>query len=278
MVNNENVEYLYHYTSIESLALILKNHTIRLNSLTEMDDKQEQKTQDVENLGRFVFVSSWTSDAEESIPMWKMYTSPQSGVRIKLRKNPFKWHGTNVAEFNKTFGITPSNDSDNVSELNTFLCLTDMFKQGAYSQQGFNGDILIEVKYTSESSLLEPKVLETDGQSLTLSFGALGKYKNTHWKFQHEWRYLMTFIPFSLGGSIEEAFARFNVAGTKMAMGKEFLPFKHYDLVIDDSCYREIEITISPQMTAGNYVALEALVEKYNPSAKICESGLKNLI
>ena len=52
----EEIEYLYHYTSIESLALILKNKTIRLNPLDKMDDLQEQKTADVENLGKFVFV------------------------------------------------------------------------------------------------------------------------------------------------------------------------------------------------------------------------------
>lgn len=51
-------EYLYHYTSIENLALILKNRTIRLNTLDKMDDLQEQKTRDVQNFGKFFFVSS----------------------------------------------------------------------------------------------------------------------------------------------------------------------------------------------------------------------------
>ena len=37
----EEIEYLYHYTSIEILALILKNRTIRLNPLDKMDDLQE---------------------------------------------------------------------------------------------------------------------------------------------------------------------------------------------------------------------------------------------
>lgn len=37
----DDIEYLYHYTSIETLALILKNHTIRFNSLDKMDDLQQ---------------------------------------------------------------------------------------------------------------------------------------------------------------------------------------------------------------------------------------------
>ena len=42
-----NIEYLYRYTSLESLALILKSRQIRLNPLDKMDDLQEQKTADV---------------------------------------------------------------------------------------------------------------------------------------------------------------------------------------------------------------------------------------
>ena len=64
-----NIEYLYRYTSLESLALILKSRQIRLNPLDKMDDLQEQKTADVENLGKFVFISSWTEESDESIPM-----------------------------------------------------------------------------------------------------------------------------------------------------------------------------------------------------------------
>ena len=43
-LENANTEYLYHYTSVDSLALILKNKTIRLNPLDKMDDLQEKKT------------------------------------------------------------------------------------------------------------------------------------------------------------------------------------------------------------------------------------------
>lgn len=54
-----------------------------------MDDIQEQVSTDKQNFGKFVFVSSWTSDEKESISMWRMYTPKQRGVRIKLKVNPF---------------------------------------------------------------------------------------------------------------------------------------------------------------------------------------------
>ena len=63
------MDYLFHYTSVDILALILKNRTIRFNSLDRMDDLQEQETADIKNVGQFCYISFWTDDEEESIPM-----------------------------------------------------------------------------------------------------------------------------------------------------------------------------------------------------------------
>ena len=58
-------DFLYHYTTIQNLALILKNKTLRLMPLNQMDDLQETKSKDIQNFGQFVYVSSWT-DKEEN--------------------------------------------------------------------------------------------------------------------------------------------------------------------------------------------------------------------
>lgn len=274
----EDIEYLYHYTSIESLALILKNKTIRLNPLDKMDDLQEQKTADVENLGKFVFVSSWTANASESIPMWKMYTNPTSGVRIKLRKNPFVRHGTFGGDIEKVLGIPAISEEDRTNRVDTFLDLSKMMDQGYYSVQAWGGDILQRVTYTNDISKLEPKVATVADGRIHLDTGILGKYKNTHWEFQQEWRYIMTFISMNFKVGMEKMQQMFSLSVSKMVQGKEPPPFRYYDLDIDPTCFVEMEIVCSPQMTVGNKVLLETIVEKYNPSATIRESDLLNLI
>lgn len=80
------MEYLYHYTSIETLALILANKTICFNNLLNVDDSEEAETFDMGKFGRFVYVSCWTSDGQESIPLWNLYTPNMHGVRIRLPK------------------------------------------------------------------------------------------------------------------------------------------------------------------------------------------------
>lgn len=59
-----------------------------------------------------------------------------------------------------------------------------------------------------------------------------------------------------------------------MIQGNEAPPFRFFDLDIDPRYFTEMEITCSPQMTAGNRILLETLVEKYNPHAKIVNSEL----
>lgn len=38
--------YLYHYTTVESLAMILKNRNVKLNALSSLDDLQEERVKD----------------------------------------------------------------------------------------------------------------------------------------------------------------------------------------------------------------------------------------
>ena len=44
------MEFLYHYTSLERLALILKNKTVCVNNLLNVDDIEEAETEIWANL------------------------------------------------------------------------------------------------------------------------------------------------------------------------------------------------------------------------------------
>ncbi len=91
-------EYLYHYTSIETLALILKNRTIRFNNLLNVDDPEEAETKDLGLSGKHCLVSCWTKSSEDTLPMWNMYTPRMKGVRIKMKMNPFKKYTYNKGD------------------------------------------------------------------------------------------------------------------------------------------------------------------------------------
>lgn len=273
----DNNEYLYHYTNIETLALILKNRTIRFNSLNKMDDLQEQQTADVKNIGQFCYISSWTEDSTENIPMWNMYASLNLGVRIKLRKNPFKIYNNTAESLSKVVNATV-NDESNGKPLQSIIPIAEMFSKGFMSIQAMTKDLLVKVEYTDDKEKLYPHLLSEDGESFSIALGELGKYKNLHWKFQNEWRYILTILPLNLNQPVENSLKNFQLIANKMRLGIEKQPFPYYDMHLSDEAFSEMEITLSPHISAGNKIIAESLVEKYNPSAIIAESQLIGLI
>lgn len=77
---------LYHYTSLETLALILKNKTLCFNNLRNVDDMEEAQSEDMGEFGKFVYISCWTADSEESIPLWNLYTPDMHGSESGFQK------------------------------------------------------------------------------------------------------------------------------------------------------------------------------------------------
>ena len=81
---------LYHYTSIETLALILKNKTIRFSRLDRVDDPDEYSfKEDGITPAHYCFVSCWTKNSKENLPQWYMYGNSTHGVRIEIDSDMF---------------------------------------------------------------------------------------------------------------------------------------------------------------------------------------------
>lgn len=273
----DDIEYLYHYTNIETLALILKNRTIRFNSLDKMDDLQEEQTADIKNIGQFCYISSWTDDATESIPMWNMYASLNLGVRIRLRKDPFKVYDNNIESFAKVVDI-PVVDDSNGAPFPTLIPLSEMFTNGFVSIQALNRRLLCKVEYTNDAERLYPHILKDDGERFSIALGELGKSKNLHWKFQNEWRYILDIIPFNMNQPIEKIMSDFQILAHEMKLGLATQSVSYYDMRISDEAFEDMQVTLSPRISTGSKIIVEDLIEKYNPSAELKQSTLVGLI
>ena len=101
---------IYHYTTIETLALILKHHTIRFNRLDQVDDMEESLYPSGPinlNLSKYVYVSCWTKSKEENLALWKMYAGYR-GIRISLDETMFVSY---PYEYFETFYVIFSKDA-----------------------------------------------------------------------------------------------------------------------------------------------------------------------
>jgi hypothetical protein len=153
---------LYHYTSIENLALILKNKTICFNNLLNVDDIEEVETSDMGKFGKYINVSCWTEEKEESIPLWNLYTPNMRGVRIGLPKFPFKKYHFNKGSYHLINDIDTYINQEWEYSINCGSITPDQ-------------PILVKIEYTEDDNLLKPIIRECNNLSDLNLFIETGK-------------------------------------------------------------------------------------------------------
>jgi len=242
-------EFLYHSTSVNTLERILKNKTIRFNSLDNLD---EGKSQEITPYRRFTYISCWTNNQLESIPMWSMYASLQNGVRIKMRSYPFKKYDAKlysgiISGADKLQDYSPHRYL--IMPLETFIRLPYTFNI-IYSENS-----LFKVNYTNNEVLLNPQLLKQNKKGVSILHGKLGKYKNEYWNFQDEWRYIFNLMPRNC---------------IELTRSKD-----EYVNMLNDMVNPEY---LSPSMESKTIERVEELKRIYNPNMKITKSILTGKI
>lgn len=275
------MKYLYHYTSLETLALILHNRTICFNNLLYVDDKEEAATDDMGNFGRFVYVSCWTADDEESIPLWNMYTPNMHGVRIRMPEFPFKKYQYKKGELFFT------------EDVETYINMQKIYDENKVSIAS-SQPCLFEIEYTEDHDKLYPKIriescagalkvilgesslddIGADSAGVNYSFKHMGKYKRKNWHFQEEWRYIITVAPMGMQDmnylsfeSKAEMYRRIEDRTLKPSYERLFLD-------ISDEALEDIEIVFGPRMSESEKIMAKALIKQYCPHAAYRESSL----
>lgn len=252
-------DYLYHYTSIEKLALILKNRTIRFNNLLNVDDPEEVETSDLGKAGRHCLVSCWTDSEEDVIPMWNMYTPNMKGVRIKLRKYPFKQYTYNEGEMHFTENIKSYIDYN--GSYMASVCISA------------ECPLLEKIEYTNNEKLLKPEIITKSESGIKASFQHIGRCKRKYWNFQQEYRYIIRTAPWGMEElesvkSQEEQIQIFNRLLDEN--NNQFCNEIYLELAGD--AFRDMEILMAPRTTESEYIIVQALLDKYCPD---CHTKIK---
>lgn len=273
---------IYHYTNIDTLALILKNKSIRFSRLDKVDDPEESdfiSSNTGINLGIYTFVSCWTENKEESIPMWKMYTDHEYGVRISLnRDGMFKEYTLDYMELNGLKSVSLGNPIKILFPQKDFFFsdYTLPFYNSNYETCQFYRKInyVDDVKqHAISSTRFMPK--DDNKGFYHLDYGSVGTYKNKRWSFQEESRFVLTILPgntlcsFNTSNYDHEAnkFIR-NIVDNKP------LEFCYYDMFLDDNAFDSLEITLSPFSTEAEKIIVHSLCSTYAPQATIHNSSL----
>lgn len=229
---------IYHYTTLKNLELILSNATIRLTSLDQMDDLLEGSSVDFGSLSPYFFVSSWSDNQDESIPLWYMYTDKMRGVRIEADEN--------------------------------FLQLEQDYKDGhvlnitdpnliAYKiVHGKKDSFLCKVKYTDTLT----SCLETVRGYINENIDEIGKTKPTAWSFQHEVRFRIYGIHRNYLVSYGD---NLNIKVWNSMYAFRNNPIKYVDVKFDIGGLNNANFMLGPAATVEDTKTLKHLIMRYLP-------------
>lgn len=263
------MEAIYHYTSLSTLALILKYRKIRFNTLMQVDDMEEGTVQDFEAFGRFCFASCWTKDSDESIALWNLYTPDMTGVRIKFLRQPFSLFSEEEYDvFNFENGF---------EGIETCAELEDIKRNNNYSTS-FE---FIDVEYTDDEQKIFPKIINIDKGITSIDPTGVGKYKKSHWMFQKESRFLIKVFPYSINNVAMQPGINLETENInplmriKDSFEQKNLDFTYIDLMIAPEALKRMEILCGPKMSESDKIIVKALVDSYNPGIQIIHSPLK---
>lgn len=258
---------LYHYTSIETLALILKNGTIKFNRLDTVDDLEEAGyTSDGMQLGKYMFVSCWTKSSEENIALWSMYADKGKGIRIELDEDMFREYKAQDTQYVKV-----AKQEENIliplSEIIRDDCM--FFIPTKNNKYLFQRDII----YVDHPNEKVKDAFTRNNDGYNINFSLIGKYKRTYWKFQEETRFSLVAIPCDKNTSINGSPQIFYNIKKNIE-----LPFKEYYLKLKPEVLDNIMVRLGPSCTEADNIIIEALLNEYTSNGKAVKSKLDGVI
>ena len=236
---------IYHYTSIETLVLILKNRTIRFSKLTKVDDPEEYSLFNCGfNPAEYEFVSCWTRNEFESIPQWLMYGNKKHGVRIALDEDMFEI---------KSDVVGPR------------LLSTKELEGRKYELMPIiDNKILFDINYVENIQCYIDSFFRDEGECKTLDFAKVGIYKRRDWEFQKECRFIFHAMPKRID---EKTLKTTLVFGYKYPLDVDFI-----DIPIKRSAFEKMEVMLGPEVSEAESTIVEVLCQKYLGNNRVRKS------
>jgi hypothetical protein len=264
---------IYHYTTVEALALILQSRKLRFTRVDQVDDVREAQTHSGIQFGKYSFVSCWTLQSEESLPQWHMYTKQMEGVRLDLPAYPF---------LRKRLEPRPEwTGIESVGVVHSPLSLDEVFASSYFvlpvflDPANFAGPITYVADIAEQYARAVDVRQEADG-GVSISVERLPqlvRLKSKEWEFQAEYRFNLFALPappLPPEGPGSPAFHNALPNHVLKAMlGGVASCITHIDVDLDPAALDDMVVTTGPLCTPGGRVCVEALVSRFAARARV---------
>lgn len=270
---------LHHYTSVNTLALILKHQTLRFTRLDRFDDVTESRSIGDFPVGQRLFASCWSGEEEESIPQWAMYGDGMKGIRLSLRSDPFVWQPIDI-RWHEQFQFIDLEAPFSIEEmlspgvtLMPTVRMRSMFGQAVQ----YVSDVPAAIKNLATPN--DAGMLTLWGEGTEMAF-----FKSKAWRFQKEYRFVVMAFSGPVHGYQGDAQAYLQARREWLhAEGNQQIlsgapSILHLDLKLTPEALNSASVSVGPLAPAGTMEMVEALVAKFSPSIHVKPSTLSGTI
>ena len=261
---------IYHYTSVQSLALILEIKKIRFTRIDSLDDIKEIDGLP-DRLKKAVFVSCWTEDDQENISLWSLYTQ-MKGVRISLPQEMFNKYYIKAGDYgNWGYGL------DIISPLPLEKIRTDEYVifNPFWLEDGFYKKILYSDLYVENRRKLYN--IDSAGNIDINTTQDLFINKDSIWAFQKESRFYLIAVPLPPLNLFKDRATQM-LSINSIGQGHLDNYFSYIDVDLNNEVLNNIVIRLSPTCSNVDRIIVESLLYKYTSKGVIEDSNLKNTI
>ena len=256
-------KYLYHYTTFEALKNILLTRKIlftqlsskKINDPIEAQIKKRQRNIDIHK--SLIYISSWTYDDVESLPMWKMYEKQEhTSVRIRL---PCDMFATNRNDYSFKleecdFGWRP------YVKLSQDTNINKLIESSSHVPNDFDfkldkvfGPIRIayidSLEDINASFIKELKNgLNNNKDFWSIILKNIGMHKTLYWSYEKEIRFIV-YPPIESISASFETLVKFSKENAKLINEKNTNIFsmpEYIFLPLRDNIFSDIEVVFGP--------------------------------
>lgn len=175
-----NRSILYHYTSFDALKKILTNKSLKFNRIDRVNDRLEHSVFGEDELSKLVFVSCFSTEQIESIPMWSIYGKNKNGIRLTIELDKPKFIDSFLHKQGKT--IVPNSSEE-------ILCWYG--KNNMPCVDWYYTVNMKDVVYDIDAVKRNP-IKYGDGDDVWFNLTAMASIKRVEWQYEHECRMIAT--------------------------------------------------------------------------------------
>ena len=169
---------LFHYTTFDALRHILSDRNLRFNRIDKVNDLMERNIFGEDDLYQLVFVSCFSTEKIESIPMWSIYGKDKHGLRISF-------------ELDKAGFVQNLLDKQGKTITSSDYPLTRHGKMNSPCPEWLYTVNMKDIIYDIDAIKRNP-IRYREGNNQMFNLTSMAAIKRKEWEYEHECRMIAT--------------------------------------------------------------------------------------